>query len=154
MVEELTASAEIAAPPSVVWAVLADLPRYGEWNPFTPRAEGRLAVGESILLHIQLGRAARLRTQSQRIVELSPERALVWETRVLHPALLRASRLQSITALAAGGTRYDSRDRMEGVLVPLVMGLYRRSLVQGFSAMAEALRRRAEQLAAGLSGRP
>jgi uncharacterized protein YndB with AHSA1/START domain len=42
----IRAEIEIDAPIEQVWAVLSDLPRYGEWNPFTPRVDGHLAVGE------------------------------------------------------------------------------------------------------------
>ena len=38
-------SIEIAAPASAVWAVLADLDRWGDWNPLYVEAAGRPVVG-------------------------------------------------------------------------------------------------------------
>ena len=39
----ISASIDIAAPPDEVWAVLADLDSYREWNPFIQSASGKLA---------------------------------------------------------------------------------------------------------------
>ena len=38
----------IPAPPELVWDVLIDFPRYGEWNPFITSIEGELEVGEEV----------------------------------------------------------------------------------------------------------
>ena len=39
---------DIDAPPDIVWAVLTDLERYPDWNPFVVSAEGRTVVGERL----------------------------------------------------------------------------------------------------------
>ena len=47
MITENTVSSdevEIEAPAALVWQVLVDFPRYGEWNTFCPRAEATLAI--------------------------------------------------------------------------------------------------------------
>ena len=31
-----------------VWQILCDLPSYPEWNPFTPRVESSLRVGDPV----------------------------------------------------------------------------------------------------------
>ena len=41
---------EIAAPASVVWAILTDLARYNEWNPFCIRAVSTLEMGAPVEL--------------------------------------------------------------------------------------------------------
>ncbi|WOK37419.1 SRPBCC domain-containing protein [Sphingomonas sp. C3-2] len=38
----------INAPASVVWEILTDLPRYGEWNPFCVAAESTLEMGAPV----------------------------------------------------------------------------------------------------------
>jgi hypothetical protein len=41
---------DIAAAPSRVWSVLCDLDRYREWNPWIPRATGRVLEGATLEL--------------------------------------------------------------------------------------------------------
>ena len=42
----ISATVDIAATPEQVWAVLADLPAYQEWNPFIRSASGQLTEGQ------------------------------------------------------------------------------------------------------------
>lgn len=44
---------EINAPASVVWDILIDLPRYGEWNPFCVEAESTLKMGDPIKMKLR-----------------------------------------------------------------------------------------------------
>ena len=48
------AEIEIDAPVERVWQILTDVDRYGDWNPFTPRVETSLAIGDPIHLHVRL----------------------------------------------------------------------------------------------------
>jgi hypothetical protein len=61
----ISASVDIAASPEEVWAVLAELGSYGQWNPFIQSAAGRLAVGEKLTLRLvpSQGRAMTFRPQ-------------------------------------------------------------------------------------------
>ncbi|HLL52642.1 MAG TPA: SRPBCC domain-containing protein [Myxococcaceae bacterium] len=69
----------IAAPPSEVWAVLADFASYGEWNPFMTDARGTAAVGGTLVCTVRAvdgsGKTYRMRG---RILECDPPRALSW----------------------------------------------------------------------------
>ena len=62
-----TDTVEIDAPASVVWAVLTDLPRYGEWNPFCVSADSTLEIGgadEDATQQLYLARSAVIRTSN------------------------------------------------------------------------------------------
>ncbi|KAG5718496.1 hypothetical protein E4T56_gene4400, partial [Termitomyces sp. T112] len=39
---------DIAAPAAIVWQILTDLPRYGEWNPFCVHAQSTLEMGAPV----------------------------------------------------------------------------------------------------------
>ena len=43
---------EIDAPASLVWEVLTDLPRYGEWNPFCFQCESTLEMGAPVVMKL------------------------------------------------------------------------------------------------------
>src|SRR4051812_34036771 len=50
--ETLVASdpVEIEAPAAIVWQVLTDMPRYGEWNPFCVGARSTLEMGAPVFM--------------------------------------------------------------------------------------------------------
>jgi hypothetical protein len=67
----------IPAPPSAVWAVLTDLPRWPEWNPLQPGFEVSLQPGSRGRIAVQLG--GRTRWATVRLVTVESERTLSWE---------------------------------------------------------------------------
>jgi len=48
----ISAAVDIAATPRQVWAVLADLDAYPQWNPFIRSASGQLAEGATLTLRL------------------------------------------------------------------------------------------------------
>lgn len=136
----------INAPVEEVWAILVDLPRYHEWNPFTHRVDSTLKLGHPVDLHVRLpGRGARLQREYVRAVE-KPER-LAWGMEMLHRHLLSACREQRLESVADGRCRYVSTDAFSGWLTPLVVALFGRSIRDGFNACGLALKQRAEAIA-------
>lgn len=144
----LRAEIDIAAPREIVWAVLTDLSRYPEWNPFTTRIDGTLGEGADLVLHVALRPGHKEKRQRQRVVALVAPDRIAWRTYVGTPTLLRAQREQLLTSNAAGTTHYSTTDSFSGGLVPLVMSLYRKDMERGFATMTQALKARAEVLAA------
>ena len=53
MRHELRTEIDIEAPPDRVWAELADLNAYADWNPFITRAEGAAEAGRRLSLRMQ-----------------------------------------------------------------------------------------------------
>ena len=47
---DISAIAQIAAPPQRVWAVLTDLASYPQWNPLFREASGQPTAGSTITL--------------------------------------------------------------------------------------------------------
>ena len=142
MATTIRAEIEIDAPVERVWAILADLPRYGEWNPFTPRVDGSLSVGKTVMLHVMLGRKPPMRTPEV-VSEVEPGRRFSWG-RGGSSRILRASRSQVVEPVGAGRTRYVTADVFAGVLSPLVIAIYGKAVERGFRSVAEALKVRAE----------
>lgn len=48
----ISATVDIAATPQQVWAVLADLDAYPQWNPFIRSASGQVAGGATLTLRL------------------------------------------------------------------------------------------------------
>jgi hypothetical protein len=132
----------VDASPEQVWEVLVDLPRYGEWNPFTIAVRSKLEVGASVDMDVRLNGRVRRQRETVRVVQ--PHRCLDWGMQLGPRWLLRAERRQHLTAEREARTRYVTEDRIEGWLAPLVHLLYGRTLTAGFAAMATALKERVE----------
>ncbi|MEQ6900591.1 SRPBCC domain-containing protein [Nocardioides sp. YIM 152588] len=150
-----SARVEITAPLELVWQVMLDTERYGEWNPFVVRVETEqpAAIGNPIVLHVAWASGRRSRSP-ERITALDPPSTLGERTtaRMSYdyegwPArfgLVRGTRHQRLEQVAGGATVYETVEEFSGPLV-LLAGPGR--VADGFRRHAEALRARAEELA-------
>ncbi len=140
------AEVEIEAPASRVWAVLVDLDRYGEWNPFTVSMRSKLAAGESIDMRVRMSRWRITLSQRETVREVrAPEGStpgrLVWGATM--PGVI-AERVQTITPISETRSRYVTEDAIEGWMGGLVFSMFGGSLDDGFGGVARELKKRAE----------
>ena len=109
---------EIDAPAEFVWEVLTDTARYGEWNPFTPKANSDFKIGSPAQL------LARMWPGHFRITEtvcaFEQPRLLAWSRSFGPRWLLFAVREQRIEVLRDSRSSYHNVDRLSGLLAPLV----------------------------------
>jgi hypothetical protein len=144
-VTDIAATIDIDAPRERVWSILVDIARYPEWNPFTKRIEATLKIGDPVILHVQMKPGQQTMRQPEKMTSYVEGEELGWGTTMVHPAVLKANRIQKLIDLGGGRTRYESVDRFEGAIVPLVMALYGKHVQRGFDETANALKARAEK---------
>jgi hypothetical protein len=135
---------EIDAPAEKIFDILVDLDAYADWNPFTPRVESTLAIGDPIHLQARLGKGDRLTRQVEYVTANERPHKLCWGADIGARFLIRADRCQMLTSLGEGRTRYECTDDIRGLLAGLVMVVYRGGMQRGFDACARALKARAE----------
>jgi hypothetical protein len=140
--DSVRAEIDIDAPMVRVRQILGDLSTYSEWNPFTPRVESTLRVGDPIHLHVRL-LSDRLSHRVEYVTAIEPDR-LCWQMKMGSELLLHAERCQTLTDCEGGGVHYVSEDRFRGLLTPLVMLLFGRAMQRGFEDCASGLKKRAE----------
>lgn len=152
-----SAAADIDAPLDLVWTVMLDTERYGEWNPFLHRVEcpSPPSVGDPIRLHVEFVNGKQVVSPERiSVVEPPHERdgirratlAYVYEGLPAKLRLVRGTRFQRLSQAPGEPTRYETVEEFSGPLVPLA-GPAR--VAEGFRRHAEALRTRAESLHAG-----
>ena len=150
MSTELRASIDIAAPVEAVWAVLADLTAYPEWNPFIVRADGEMAVGARLSLVMQpVG--ARRTTVRPTVLEVVHGRRLRWRGKLGLAAVFDADHSFTLDE-RAGGVRLTQAEVFRGVLAPLLARSLRTHTLPAFDAMNEALKERVERAPAPQRG--
>jgi len=132
----------IHAPRAAVWAVLVDFARYPEWNPFTVRVETGGNVGDLVLMDVMLG-GKRMRIR-ERMRLYEPEQRFGWGLKVARGFLLDCTRVQELERLDEGRTLYRCHESFRGLLVPLFFRRYEQRMIEGFAAVAQALKRRVE----------
>ena len=150
MRHELHTEITIDASPETVWDVLVDLDRYAEWNPFVVESSGRVEVGERLVNRLQPpgGRAMKF---TPTVTEVAPGRCFEWLGRLGLPGVFDGRHRFELVPTASGGTTLVHTERFDGLLVrPLRSSLDTRT-VAGFEAMNEALKARAEAVAASAS---
>lgn len=146
MIEGRTVSVErtLAASPEEVFAVIDDLDRYPEWNPFTPKVITTKRIGAPVELHVNMpGKGSMV--MKERMTRYEPGRRIAWGVSWGFGVALDCDRVQEVFPLPGGGTRYHCYETFRGLLAPLVVLLYGSATERGFSACADALVARVER---------
>jgi hypothetical protein len=136
------AEVEIYAPIDHVWRVLTNIEGYGDWNPFTPKVETTLEIGDPIHLCVRLvGNFTLNRVET---VTRNQPYTLGWDMKIGSHILLYAERVQVLTPIDEGRTHYMTEDCFTGWLRPVVLGLFGRSMERGFHDCGVGLKKAAE----------
>jgi hypothetical protein len=141
---------EINAPAEVVWAVLTDLSRYNEWNPFCVRAESTLKMGDPMFMTlVNYAVPGTLVPNMEYICAFDPPKLLSWEMVHTEAWPYPARRDQVIEATGPASCRYYSTDAFLGANGIHVFRFAGPWVKRAFDDSALALKARAEALHAG-----
>jgi hypothetical protein len=147
LMQEVHTYIDIEAPPSLVWAILADFGTYRRWNPLICGILGRPANGAQLEIRLKspVGDDVSIRSM---IVRVREPRELRWLERWTIPGLFASERRFRIEPLPQGGVRFHHGEQVRGIMVPLLAQRRRLRGKSGFDAMNTALKQRAERAAA------
>jgi len=137
---------EIDAPASVVWEILTDLPRYGEWNPFCIKAESTLEIGAPIVMHLTNFWSQDIAINTEYVCANDPERMLSWQLGWQADWPYAARRDQLVTALGPDRCTYQSINAFFGDTGTHVMRFASPWVKAAFDNTARALKTRAEAM--------
>lgn len=145
---------EIDAPASVVWEILVDLPRYGEWNPFCIAAESTLEMDAPVHMTLRsYVEPDQTFPNVEYVCAKEPERLLSWALPHTDAWPYPARRDQFIEATGPGSCRYHSTDAFLGPYGIHVMRFCGGWVKRAFDDTAVALKARAEALVAEATAR-
>ena len=144
---EVSTSIEIAATPENVWAVLADLASYPQWNPVFRSVTGPLAAGSKLTIRTSVPATDHPMTARVKVLTVEPGTELRWASKLLGITISKRRFLlspsgggtllvQDSTYRGLGGTRRGYRG---GRIVNVIAS------IQGtFEAINEAIKQQAE----------
>lgn len=137
----ISASVDIAASPDEVWAVLADLGSYGQWNPFIQSASGHLTEGAKLTLRM-VPSSGRAMTFRPRVLVVKPGIMLRWIGRLIVPGVFDGTHQFAIED-ADGHTRLTQSETFRGILIPFT-GKTISQTETDFRNLNQALKQRVE----------
>jgi hypothetical protein len=141
---EITTTIAISAPVERVWAVLLDVARYPEWNPFVRSIEGPVSEGATITVRIE-SPGGKGMTFCPIVLRVSAGREFRWKGKVVLPGIFDGEHYFRLASNRDGSTEFTHGERFTGLLVPLLRGALDRETRAGFEAMNRALKKRVEQ---------
>lgn len=142
---EIDHELEIDAPAAVVWDVITDTARYGEWNPFVLECQTDLRPGGPINMKVRLGNSTQ--KANEVIDEVHEGRGYSYRMKPLPVGALRSYRTHAIEPVGEKACIYRSHFELHGWLSPLVGAIMASKLQEGFDGMSDAIKDRAEELA-------
>jgi hypothetical protein len=132
----------LPVPVEAVWEAIVDIEAWPEWNPLYRRVEGKLRIGERLVLEAAYpGRAPMILKPT--IVDWVPNDQIHWREPLLG-GLASAYRYIELEKMGETGCIFSNGEAYRGWLGPRVLQARRRWLRAGFEAMGEAVRRKLE----------
>jgi hypothetical protein len=135
---------QIAAPQAIVWEVITDVARYGEWNPFVVKCTSTLKPGDPIDMMVKI--LAKPQRQVEQMLENEPGRKLAYRMKPVPLGTLSSYRSHELESRGEDATSYRSYFRLQGWLMGVVRGLMGSKLEAGFEGMTQGIKRRSEEL--------
>lgn len=142
----------IQAPARVIWEVIADLDAWADWNPLYTKAVGKIAIGGTLTLTLQLPDEAP-ETIRPVVTDWTPDSLLHWKL-TMAGGLVRTVRYLEIDELSEESCVFASGEIVGGLLGRYVARRMGRKMYRGFEAMGLALKERAEAKWRAQGGKP
>ncbi len=139
---------DINAPASVVWDILIDMPKYGEWNPFCVECESTLEMGAPVNMKLKsyVNAEPEFFDNCEFVCAFEPEKLLSWQLPHYDEWPYPARRDQLIEATSPESCRYHSTDAFLGPNGIHVMRFAGPWVKKAFDDTAQALKARAEAM--------
>jgi len=145
---------EINAPAEIVWAILTDLPKYPEWNPFCVACESTLEMGAPVNMTLKdytnprefFDKAGALVPNVEYVCAFDPPHMLSWQMGWSEAWPYPARRDQVIEKLGPDRCSYYSTDAFLGENGIHVMRFAGAWVKRAFDDSGVALKARAEAM--------
>ena len=131
----------VAASAEAIWGIIADLDRWGEWNPLHPEASGVITFGGKLEM-IETLEGEPARRLEATIPDWTPEIQLVWVTK--RGFLSRSTRYFELEPLSEGGTLLANGEMFDGFVGEDWASRRRAKFRAAFEAINDAIKARAE----------
>ena len=150
MHHELHTQIDIEATPETVWNILTNLDDYADWNPFIIEASGDAVVGSKLTNRMRPpgGKAMTIKPS---VTAVEPAHTFEWLGHFGVRGVFDGRHSFELHTTPSGGTRVMHTEQFDGVLVRFMRKTLDTQTHDGFEAMNDALKTRAEAAAGAAS---
>ncbi|MBK7704399.1 MAG: SRPBCC domain-containing protein [Acidobacteria bacterium] len=143
MKKEIRTEIEIDASAERVWSVLADFPRFPEWNPFVTRVEGEPKEGARLKIDVQLP-GSRMLKFTPIVLKADAGRELRWVGNLPFGAF-RGEHFYIIERISDAKCRFVHGEHFSGWMVRLIWLMVGKQTEAGYHLMNDAIKAEAER---------
>lgn len=135
----------INASAKTVWNILMDFEKHPEWNPFIKQLEGTAWAGEQLRVLIQPPNQKPSKF-TPKVVQVSPQKYFSWKGTFLASWIMTGEHIFEIKPLGENQVKFVHYENFRGLLAGIIMKKIGESTKQGFVAMNEAIKKKAEMV--------
>ena len=143
--QEIQTEIEISAPPSKVWAILADINSWQEWSPIIKESQGTASVGSELTIAmIGKEKGENGPIYNPIITELDEPKHLRWRAHMLAEFIFTNYKVLELKETDSG-TRLTHKEMFKGLLAPIFCGQMEEGVPPMLNSMNKALKELAEK---------
>lgn len=144
MKKEIKSEIVIQAAPSRVWEILSAFEKYSSWNPFIKSIQGKVKVGEKIVVRLEPPGAKGM-TFKPTVLAFEQNKEFKWIGHLFFTGLFDGEHRFELIDNGDGTTTFIQAERFKGILVRLFSKMLDGSTLNGFRAMNQKLKEEAEK---------
>lgn len=139
----IATSLHINATPQKVWDILMAFEAYPNWNPFITSISGPAVPGSRLKAKIQPPGQGGM-VFKPKVLQHVPNKEFRWIGSLFLPHVFDGEHVFLLVDNGDGTTTFHQNEHFRGVLVPVFRKMIENNTVQGFEAMNQRLKERAE----------
>ena len=142
--KEVYSEIQIKASASVVWGILTDFEKFGEWNPFIKEISGTLKEGSELRIFIEPPNSKGMEFKPT-LKKVETEKKIQWLGKIWIPKLFDGEHSWTINQIDDNTVLFIQKERFTGIFVPFFSKLLKNTK-SGFEMMNQNLKQRSEEL--------
>ncbi|MGP8025046.1 MAG: SRPBCC family protein [Methanobacterium sp.] len=142
--KEVYSEIQIKASASVVWGILTDFEKFGEWNPFITEISGKLKEGSELRVFMEPPNSKGMEFKPT-LKKVETEKKIQWLGKVWIPKLFDGEHRWIINQIDDNTVLFIQKERFTGIFVPFFSKLLKNTK-SGFEMMNQNLKQRAEEM--------
>ncbi len=142
--KEVYSEIQINASASVVWDILTDFEKFGEWNPFIKEISGTLKEGSELRIFIEPPNSKGMEFKPT-LKKVETEKKIQWLGKIWIPKLFDGEHRWIINQIDDNTVLFIQKERFTGIFVPFFSKLLKNTK-SGFEMMNQNLKQRAEEM--------
>ncbi|MGA2677652.1 MAG: SRPBCC domain-containing protein [Methanobacterium sp.] len=142
--KEVYSEIQIKASASVVWGILTDFEKFGEWNPFITEISGKLKEGSELRVFMEPPNSKGMEFKPT-LKKVETEKKIQWLGKVWIPKLFDGEHRWIINQIDDNTVLFIQKERFTGIFVPFFSKLLKNTK-SGFKMMNQNLKQRSEEM--------